>query len=181
MVEKFMELAVSTAVIIAGFCLFIYLPRIFAWFASIKPQRRLVNNKLIKIAIVIPAKDEGKIIDDILKSSQNQTYPKEYYDVHLIVKDKNDISIKKASEYGGYSYIVENQTCKGDALDDCLQSIIKNKEFAYDAYFIVDADCLLAPTCLEEMNHSLASGAMVLQAKKIVKNDLSKSKKANSI
>lgn len=179
--ERFLDLTGIVCLCISIFCLVIYLPRIKGWFGAIKPQKKLVCEKKNKFAVLIPAKNEGKIIEDILRSLAAQTYPREYFDIHVIVKEKNDITIQKTEQYGGYAYVAENQKCKGDALDFCMKSILKNRADEYDAFFIVDADCLLEPTCMEEINNAMASGADVIQAKKIVKNYLSKNKNANSL
>lgn len=181
MTEQFLDFMFFLCMVIAIISIIVYIPRLRGWFGAIRPQKQLVNKKDNRFAIIIPAKNEGKIIDAIFKSIQNQTYAKELYDIHVIVKEENDITIEKTKAAGGYVYVASQQTCKGDALDYCIKSILKDKPEYYDAFYIVDADCLLESKCLEEMNNAMASGAQVIQSKKIVKNYLSKSSKDSSI
>lgn len=157
-----------------------YMPRMLGWFKGRKKQNRLFNQKLNKIAVVIPARNESSVIGVLLDSLKKQTYPKEYFDTLIIVKDPNDKTKEIAKDYGAKVQVVEEQTCKGYAVDKCLKNCLKDN-CEYDAYVIVDADCLLEEHFLEEMNNALASGAQIIQAKKLVKNYLMKGKKSSSI
>lgn len=148
----------------------LYLPRIFCWFASLIPQKRLKNEKNNKFAIVIPARNEGDAVLPLFDSFKKQTYSKEYYDVFVVVKDPEDIVIKYAEDYGFTAYVDENQTCKGDCLDSTFKKIMETYPKKHDGFIIIDADCVLKDNFLEEMNNGLANGADVLNAKKIVGN-----------
>ncbi len=181
MTQHFLDFTAGTCFVLACICLLLYTPRLAAWLGAFKPQKRLQNDKMNRIAVIIPAKNEGKIIDDIFASLQRQSYPREYFDIHVVVKDAQDITIEKTKAIGGFTYVVPNQKCKGDALDACLKQMMKDFPDVYDAFYIADADCLLGAKCLEEMNCAMASGAMVIQSKKLVKNYLSKDKNANSL
>ncbi len=161
--------------------LVIYYPRLIAWFGAVKPQKRLYNGTKNKIAVIIPARNESKVIGTLLDSLAEQTYPREYFDIHVIVADKNDPALKILPRYGAYEHVVETQKCKGDALDACLKSIMADNSLDYAAYLIVDADCLLTKNFVEEMNNALASDAKVILSKKLVKNYLSQNKNSISM
>lgn len=179
--SKFIALELLLFVIEAIAFLYIYSPRLRAWFGAAKPQKRLKNDVQNRIAVVIPARNESKVIRPLLDSLSRQTYPKELFDVHVIVADKSDPTLGMLGEYGAYAHIVETQKCKGDALDACFKSLISDEEKSYDAYLVIDADCLLADNFVEEMNNALASGAQVILSKKLVKNYLSDNKSALSL
>lgn len=157
-----------------------YLPRMKAWFASFKKQKRIFSEKQNRIAVVVPARNESAVIEDLLKSLEEQTYSKEYFGTHIIIKDPEDKTAELAEKYGAFIHIAENQTCKGDALDLCFKEIAESDK-EYDYFVIVDADCMLHKDFLTELNNATASGADVIQAKKLVKNYLLKDKKANSM
>lgn len=161
--------------------LIMYFPRFKAWFGAMRPQKRLINSKRNKIALIIPARNESKAIGDLLMSIKAQTYGRQYFDAHFIVKDPADKTVNLVKEVGGIIHIAEHQTCKGDALDFCMKRILSETPDLYDAFLIVDADCMMDERYLEEMNNSLASGAKVIQGKKLVKNYLIKHKGANSM
>lgn len=156
----------------AGIWLLIYLPRAIAWFGAVKPQKRFINEKQNRIAVVIPARNESKSIGPLLDCLDNQSYAKENFDTYVVVAEKDDPTIQMAQEHGMNSMVVTNQRCKSDALNRCFQGILRQKEKHFDAFLILDADCLLDEKCLEEFNNALAGGGKVVLSKKLVKNYL---------
>jgi cellulose synthase/poly-beta-1,6-N-acetylglucosamine synthase-like glycosyltransferase len=151
--------------------LIVYFPRLKGWFSSIKPQKYVVNEKKNKIALIIPARNEAAVIGSLLDTCLEQTYDRNYYDMHVIVKDPSDIAIGICHSKGAYVHVDEDQKSKGDALDYGIHEAMKICD--YDAYIIVDADCMIDKKFLEEMNNALATGAEVIESKKLVKNYLS--------
>ncbi len=157
-----------------------YIPRLIGWFGGRKKQKRIFNTTLNKIAVVIPARNESKVIGMLLDSLKGQSYPREKFSIEIIVKEPNDPTIEMAKNYGARVHIVPEQTCKGYAVDKCLKNCLAEGNSS-DAYVIVDADCVLDKYFLEEMNNALSSGAQIIQAKKLVKNWYFGDKQANSI
>lgn len=178
MVEVLIEILIVAYVIICGLCLLSYLPRLRAWFGAFKKQKRIKNNINHKLALLVPARNESCVINDLFESIKKQTYNRANFDIYVLVKDPNDPTIELTKNMGGYTYVVKGQKCKGDALDYCLKQLLKENK-VYDGYIVVDADCRLDELFLEEMNNALASDKQVIQAKKIVKNYYM-GKKANS-
>lgn len=91
--------------------------------------------------ILIPAKDESKVIKGPLDSIKNQTYKINMQNVYVIVEDIEDPTVNICKEYK-CNYIVRKHLelkRKGYALDEAIKQIKKE----YDAYFIIDADNIL--------------------------------------
>ena len=91
--------------------------------------------------ILIPAKDESKVIKGPLDSIKNQTYKINMQNVYVIVEDIKDPTVNICKEYK-CNYIVRKHLelkRKGYALDETIKQIKKE----YDAYFIIDADNIL--------------------------------------
>lgn len=112
-----------------------------------------------KYAILIPAREEAKVIQGILKSIQKQTYPIEMKQVYVIVEREEDPTVTICEKYGASVFVrkeLENKRRKGYALDECLKEILKTKQ--YDAYFIFDADNILADDYLEKMEKAYLEG-----------------------
>jgi Glycosyltransferases, probably involved in cell wall biogenesis len=147
-----------------------YLPRARCWFASFRPQERLHSSVQHKLALFIPARNEGKAILPLLKSISEQTYDRSKFDVFVVVKDPHDEVFGYAHAVGAEVYCDTTQTCKGDCLDFGFNKIIHTYPGKYDAFIIVDADCVLKPTFVEEMNNAMAGGADVINGKKLVRN-----------
>lgn len=114
---------------------------------------------LNKFCILIPARDESFVIENLLKSIQNQSIKISSQDVYIIVEDEKDKTVTIADQYGMNIFIRKNLDlkAKGYALDEAIQSILKNKK-KYDAYFIFDADNILDPNYLKEMMTSYHQG-----------------------
>lgn len=165
------EMSLWIFLILIGICLVLYIPRLIAWFSPLKKQEHLKNEKQNHFAILIPARNESKVISGLLDTLVNQSYDRENYDIHIIVKDDKDETIKISKKYKGLIHIVRDQKCKSDALNGCFQEIFKKygRDF-YDAYLIMDADCWMDYHCLEELNNAFASDRQVIQCKKLVKN-----------
>ncbi|MDR0812500.1 MAG: glycosyltransferase [Oscillospiraceae bacterium] len=148
-----------------------YLPRIGYFFVAFKKQKRLVNLKKNKIAVILPARGESSIISHCLDSLSAQTYDPHCFDVHIVIADEADSTMEIAAAYERtYVTVVSEQTCKGNALDGVLKKILTESPDKYDAFLIVDADSLAAPDLLEEMNNALSSGKQIICGKKLVKN-----------
>ncbi len=157
-------------IIVLGIQLLCYAPRMRAWGAAFHKQEHLINNKKNKIAIIVPARNESKVIGELFESLENQTYDRNYFDVHVIVKEDTDPTIEMAKKLGHEVHIIKEQTCKGDAMEGTLQDILNKTPNKYDQFLLIDADCILDSNYLEEINNAVASGRDVITTKKIVKN-----------
>jgi len=155
---------------LAAISLILYIPRMVCWFGAFTKQEKIKSNVDHKFAILVPARNESKIIRQILNCFKKQTYDAKNFDVYVIVKDKNDETIDICKEYGYNSFVSETQTSKAEALDDCLKYLLAKQDNDYDDYLIFDADAWLDEKCLEELNNATASGKDIITARKVVKN-----------
>ncbi len=153
-----------------AFFLIMSFPRLRCWSHAFKKQERLQNPTNNKLAVLIPARNESLAVGTLFDCLGEQSYPRERFDVHVIVADPDDPTLEMASRYGFTTHVAAEQTCKSDALDLCLSGILAEDAYRYDAYIVIDADCALDSRFLEEMNNALASGADILCSKKVVKN-----------
>lgn len=101
-------------------------------------------------AILIPARDESKVIESLLKSIQNQTQQIDMKNVYVIIEDKNDQTVEICKKYQTSIFIRRKLHLrkKGYALDECLKEIYQKN---YDAYFIFDADNILDKDFIKNM------------------------------
>ncbi len=112
-----------------------------------------------KVGILIPARDESLVIEDLLISIKKQSFNVNMQDVYVIVEDKNDLSIKIAKKYGAKVIVRKHLELKskGYALDEAIKYLI-DKNIYYDVYFIMDADNVLDKNFIKEMNKSYVQG-----------------------
>lgn len=110
-------------------------------------------------AILIPARDESKVIEKLLISIGNQTRKIDMKDVYVIVEDKKDKTVNIAKNYKATVIVRKklNLRRKGYALMEAVEEILKQNK-KYDAYFIFDADNVLDKNYLKEMTKIYKEG-----------------------
>lgn len=117
------------------------------------------RNNSHDFCILIPARNESKVIEGLLKSIKNQTVKINMKDVYIIVEDKEDKTVKIAEEYGTSVIIRQKLDLKrkGYALMEAIDIILKNNK-DYGAYFIFDADNILDKNYIKEMTKTYDKG-----------------------
>ena len=151
---------------------FLYLPRIRYYISGLKRPKRLFNPQKNNIAVIVPAKNE-KGLRVLLDSLAAQTYDKDFYDTYVVVGDKDDPNIELCKSYKNtFSKVIENQTCKGQALDGILQDLLKEGKKEYAGFAIVDADNIVDANFIMEMNNALVLDKQIILGKRRVKNYL---------
>jgi len=161
------------AIIMLTISLIIFFYRlIYIIFGFLKPKKFKETNKLGKYAILVPARDESEVIENLLISIKKQTYDKDFFDVYVITETEDDPTNSIVKSYGYNVFIrrdLENKHTKGYALDEVVKDIY-SKNLVYDAFFIIDADNIIAKNYLEEMNKAYFSGIDVAMSYKNVSN-----------
>ena len=121
-----------------------------------------------KFAVVIAARNEGKVVGDLIKSLKEQNYPNDLYDIYTFVNNSNDDTYEVAKKAGAKAVNVTVPVkSKGDVLKFAFAKL-KKKD--YDAYIIFDADNVVHPDFLKLMNNTYLSGYKVAQGRKDSKN-----------
>lgn len=124
--------------------------------AILVPKKK---DTLSSFAVLIPAREESKVIRGLLESIKNQTKKPLMKDVYVIVERKDDPSVLISEGYGA-SVIVRKHLDlrrKGYALDEAVKEILASGK-KYDAYFIFDADNVLDQNFFLEMEKSYQEG-----------------------
>ncbi len=154
----------------------LYLPKILGFrYGFKKPPYKRAQEKR-KISVIIPARGESAIIGDLFASLEKQTYDRAFYDVNVVVKDPDDPTVALARDFGARVFVVPNQCCKGDALDGYFKALSKDELSAYASFVIVDADAVLAPDYLAELNNALEHDYDIFLTRKFAKNYLGEKK-----
>ena len=120
--------------------------------------KRIYDNP--SLAVLIPARDESKVISNLIDSIEKQTFKIDSKDIYIIVESKKDKTVDIAKERNIniiYRKKLTNRRRKGYALDDAIKEILRKKKH-YDAYFIFDADNILDRNYFKEMVKSYKKG-----------------------
>jgi cellulose synthase/poly-beta-1,6-N-acetylglucosamine synthase-like glycosyltransferase len=114
-----------------------------------------------RFAALICARNEASVIGELVESLKRQTYPSELYDIYVLADNCTDDTARRAAEAGAFVYERRNtvEVGKGFALDYLLKHI-KTEHAApvYEGYVIFDADNIVDPDFLTEMNKTFDRG-----------------------
>ncbi len=138
-------------------------------FAFLKPQKEVIKkDKINKFAIIIAARNEEKVIGNLVDSLKKVNYDKDYYDINVIVNNSTDNTYEVSKKHGANAIKCEVPVkSKGEVLRYIFKKF-QNRD--YDAYIIFDADNVVHPEFLNEMNNSLNKGFKVAQGFRDSKN-----------
>lgn len=171
--ENFFYLAKDIFVALFCLCFILYLFK-FVYFAfGFVPQKHFPKSeKKNKIAVLVAARDESAVIDDLLITLDRQTYDKSLYHTFIIVADEKDKTIDIASKYANTTcYVVDkNLKGKGRALDYGITQLKKEFGDVFDAYLIIDADNTANDNLIEKMNDAFSQGYDIVIGKKLNKS-----------
>lgn len=114
-----------------------------------------------RYAVFISARNEAGVIGELIDSLKKQNYPDDRYDIYVLADNCTDNTAEVAKEAGALVYERENKQLvgKGYALDYLYKSIISEKgEKYYDAFIVFDADNIVHPDFLKEINKTFDTG-----------------------
>lgn len=139
----------------------------------IKKDKPLGEPKANRFAVLVSARNESGVIRNLIESIKAQTYSQELIDVYIVADNCTDNTAEIARECGAYVYerFDKVNVGKGYALNYVLKEISrKYSEDYYDGYFVFDADNVLDPHYIEEMNKTFSSGYDILTSYRNSKN-----------
>ena len=141
---------------------------IMGLFAFAPEKKRKKDNKTHKFAILIPARNEEKVIGNLIDSLKKQTYANNYFDYYVILNNCTDNTLKIAKTKNAKIIDVHTKIkSKGEALNYAF-NYLKNSN--YDAYVIFDADNVVDNNFLAALNEKLNEGFLVVQGFRDAKN-----------
>ena len=126
-----------------------------------------------KYGIVIAARNEEKVIGNLLDSINKQDYPKELITTFVVCDNCTDNTYKVAKKYGAICYkrFDDEHKTKGYALKYLFECIEKDyKRDSFEGFFVFDADNLLEPDYITRMNESFDAGEKIITSYRNTKN-----------
>ena len=139
------------------------------FFTRIFPKAK--NNH--KYAILIAARNEEKVIGNLLDSINKQDYPKELITTFVVCDNCTDKTKKVATEHGAICYerFDDKRKTKGYALQYLIESIRRDYKIeSFEGYFIFDADNLLSKDYITRMNEAFDAGEKIITSYRNTKN-----------
>ncbi len=126
-----------------------------------------------KYAVLIAARNEEKVIGNLLESIKKQDYPGELVTVFVVADNCTDNTALIARQGGAVCYerFDNEHRTKGFALQFLLERI--EEDFgrqSFEGYFIFDADNLLKKDYITRMNESFDEGEKIITSYRNTKN-----------
>ncbi len=114
---------------------------------------------LHRFAVLIAARNEENVIGALLDSLHAQDYPADHVDIYVCADNCTDATSIVAAAHGAKVLIRNDHDNigKGYVLNYMLAHIHKGSK-RYDGYLVFDADNILAPNFITEINKTYASG-----------------------
>lgn len=116
-----------------------------------------------RFAVIIPARNEEKVIATLIRALRNQDYPQDKIDVYVATNNCTDRTGEIALAEGAKLLPAKGKiTCKGDVLHQCIETLLP---MGYDAFAFFDADNIPVPEFMQRMNDALAAGETVCKGR----------------
>lgn len=117
-----------------------------------------------KIAVLIPANNEGNMLKNLIDDLKKQDYPQDKFDIIVIAHNCTDNTKQVAIKNGAQVFECESpERVKGYALKMAIDEYLK-PDYDYDFYVVVDADCRVENNYLTEMNNAYDSGVDIARS-----------------
>lgn len=130
-----------------------------------------------RLCVMIYASHKDKNLDKLLAVLNNQSYPKEYYEVHVAYqRDENDTSSSRDFALGARIHNIQNPDyfSKDKAINLLVNKMIPENKF--DAFVFLGANRMVGEKYLENINKSLSESCVLVGSRVSVneKNQLAK-------
>lgn len=126
-----------------------------------------------KYAIVIAARNEEKVIGNLLDSIKKQDYPKDLITTFVVADNCTDKTAQVVRDKGAICYerFNDKEKTKGYALEYLFDQIEKDYgRMSFEGYFVFDADNLLEKNYVSKMNDAFDSGLKIITSYRNTKN-----------
>ena len=135
-----------------------------AFFGLWRRKEKKILTPQKTFAVIVAAHNESAVIGQLIDNLKRLDYPKELYDIFVIADNCNDNTAGIAGKAGAIVCERTNDKDKGKgfALEWMFNRLFSMKR-QYDAICVFDADNLVHPKFLLEMNNRLLKGDKVIQ------------------
>ena len=146
---------------------FLYIPVV--WFRRPRPHGQ---PKVNDFAVMICARNEQAVIGDLIASLRSQTYDADHIHVFVLADNCTDDTalIARAAGAAVYERFNKTQVGKGYALSALMDHLRRDYPQGFDGYFVFDADNILSPDYIEQMNRTFSDGHDIVTSYRNSKN-----------
>ena len=153
---------------LAYFYQFVYIISVWRHGDVVLPKAK----KNHRYAFVIAAHNEEPVIGNLVRAILTQDYPRELIDCFVVADACTDNTYEEAVKAGAITWKRNDLVRKGKSwvLDYAFNRILDEYGDKYEAFFIMDADNIIAPNYVEIMNQAFDAGYLVCTSYRNSKN-----------
>lgn len=147
---------------------FLYIP-----VAVFKKENKRKPPRKHRFAVLVSARNEEKVIGELIKSINFQTYGRKNIRIFVIADNCTDETARTARNSGArvYKRFNSEKIGKGYALEELIMHISEDYPRNYfDGFFVFDADNVLEENYIEEMNKTFSDGFNIITGYRNSKN-----------
>lgn len=126
----------------------------------------------LRTAVLICARNEEKVIGNLIDSLNEQNYPKEKLHIFVVAHNCTDGTKQTSLEHGAlvYERNEPKDTCKGQALNWGIKQLQNDYPDYFESIVFFDADNIAGRNFIYEINKALQNGADIAQGYRASKN-----------
>ena len=174
MEEHIMQTVITiNAVIMALFFVCYSYQFFYVAVALLKRKKFTCRNENHRIAVLIAARNEENVIGQLLDSIHAQkNYPMDHVDIYVGADNCTDDTARVARERGAIVFERHDtvHVGKGYVLNEMLKRIKRTGRKHYDAYLVLDADNILDPNFISEIEKVYSGGYEIVTCYRNSKN-----------
>ena len=174
-----MLIKIIKGIVLINFGLYLYntLMTIFSFKKYEKP-RSMIDSFRQTFSILIPSHNEEDVIYDTLQNIQKIKYPKDYFNVYIIMDNCTDNTLKEFNRFKqdypfstNINEIIVNGGSKPKALNKAISYLKENNLWNADNIIILDADNIISDTMLQSYDYYHKMYNDILQCRILSAND----------
>lgn len=125
-----------------------------------------------KYAFVIAAHNEEPVIGNLVRSILTQDYPRDLIECFVVADACTDKTAEEAAKAGAIAWERNDLARKGKSwvLDYAFDRILNEYGDEFEAFFVMDADNIIAPNYVSIMNQAFDAGYLVCTSYRNSKN-----------
>ncbi len=124
-------------------------------------------SELANILLLIPSFRDDHIICHTVQEALSHNYPRDKFHVMVVADSLKPITVQQLRHQGA-SVLEVNTRMKSRSIHSALETLLPGQ---YDLVMLLDADNIMKPDCLRQVNNAFRAGHQAIQCHRTAKNE----------